>query len=284
MKPQATLRRALSDRNLLGGVLGGDSWRAWRVLLIAAMGEPLTDDERTLFTELTGRAQEPLQRVEEFIGVIGRRGGKSRAIAVLATYIAALCEHSDALVPGETGLVLAIAPDQRQALIVLEYIAAAFAATPMLSQLVASRTVDTITLTNGVSIEVRSASFRRLRGPSYLAVICDEAAFWYSEETAYADIEILNAVRPGLATTNGLLAIISSPYARRGVVWETWHHHYGPPGDPLILVAHGASRTFNPSLPQSVVDRALDRDPASAEYLAEFRADIESQIVAVICM
>jgi hypothetical protein len=55
MKPQATLRRALSDRNLLGGVLAGDSWRAWRVLLIAAMGEPLTEDERTLFAELIVR-------------------------------------------------------------------------------------------------------------------------------------------------------------------------------------------------------------------------------------
>jgi hypothetical protein len=66
---------------------------------------------------------------------------------------------------------------------VLEYIAAAFAATPILSQLVASRTADTLTLTNSVSIEVRSASFR-LRGPTYLAVICDEAAFWHSDESA----------------------------------------------------------------------------------------------------
>ena len=49
-------------------------------------------------------------------------------------------------------------------------------------------------------------------------------------------------------------------------------------GDPLILVAQGASRVFNPSLPQRVVDRALARDPvaASAEYLAEFRSDVEA--------
>jgi phage terminase large subunit-like protein len=143
-----------------------------------------------------------LQRVEEFVGIIGRRGGKSRAVAVLATYIAALCTHTDTLVPGETGLVLIIAPDQRQALIVLEYIAAAFAATPILSQLVACRTADTLTLTNGVSIEVRSASFRRLRGPTYLAVICDEAAFWHSDESANPDVEILLSVldwRPRMA-------------------------------------------------------------------------------------
>jgi hypothetical protein len=46
------------------------------------------------------------------------------------------------------------------------------------------------------------------------------------------------------------------------------------------LVVQGASRTFNPSLPQSVVDRAYERDPASAaaEFGAEFRRDIESFI------
>jgi hypothetical protein len=96
-------------------------------VLIAAMGEPLDDSERTTFTQLTGRQQEPLQRVEEFVGVIGRRGGKSRAISVLATYIAALCDHP-ALVRGERGIVLVIAPDVRQARIILDYIEANFTA------------------------------------------------------------------------------------------------------------------------------------------------------------
>jgi hypothetical protein len=43
-------------------------------------------------------------------------------------------------------------------------------------------------------------------------------------------------------------------------------------------VAQGASRDFNPSLPQSVVDRALERDAqaAAAEYLGEFRGDIQA--------
>ena len=50
MKPTVTMRKALADKKLLGNVLAGDSWRAWRVLMIAAMGEPLTDDERETFT------------------------------------------------------------------------------------------------------------------------------------------------------------------------------------------------------------------------------------------
>src|SRR3954453_17413034 len=132
--------------------------------------------------------------------------------------------------------------------------------------------------TTVAKLEVRPASFRRLRGPTYVAVIADELAFWYVD-AAYAnpDVEILNAVEPGLATTGGPLILASSPHARRGVLWEMFRRHHGAGGDPLILVAHGASRTFNPSLPQRVIDRALEKDRAraSAEYLAEFRTDIE---------
>jgi hypothetical protein len=277
MKPTVSMREALSDPALIGGVLAGDSWQAWRVLLIGAMGEQLTDAERQLFKKLTGREREPLQRVEEFAAVVGRRGGKSRAMALLAAYIAGLCKHK--LVRGERGILLCVAPDQRQASIVLGYAEAAFEQSPILKQLIASRTSDTLTLTNGVNIEVRAASFRRLRGPTYVGVIADEAAFWYSDEfSANTDAEILGAIRPGLSTTGGMVVIASSPYARRGILWNTHKRHYGPDGDPLILVAQGTSREFNPSLPQSVVDRALERDraAASAEYLAEFRSDIES--------
>jgi hypothetical protein len=277
MKPRTSLRAALNDPALLGKALPGDSWKAWRIILIAAMGEELTDDERPIFTALTGREREPLERVEEFCAVIGRRGGKSRSMATLAAYIGGLCSHR--LVPGETGVVLLIAPDQRQAKIALDYCTAIFEQSPILKQLIANRTVDALELTNGISIEVRSANFRRLRGPTYIAAICDEAAFWFSDEwSTNTDAEIINAVRPGLSTTGGPLIIASSPYAKRGVIWEAHRKHFGRNGDPRILVAQGTSRDFNPSLPQSVVDRALERDraAASAEYLAQFRSDIES--------
>jgi len=277
MKPRTSLRAALEDPALLGNILAGDSWAAWRIILIAAMGEELTEEERAIFTKLTGREREPGQRIEEFAAVVGRRGGKSRSMATFAAYIGGLCKHN--LVPGEQGIVLLIAPDQKQAKVTLDYCAAAFEQSPILRQLVINRTQDALELENGITIEVRSASFRRLRGPTYIAVIADEAAFWYSDEfSANTDSEILNAVRPGLATTSGPLIIASSPYARRGVLWETHRRHYGPNGDKLILVAQGTSRDFNPSLPQSVVDRALERDraAASAEYLAQFRTDIES--------
>ena len=74
MIPRVPLREALSDPNLLGSAIAGDSWRSWRTLLIAAMGEELREDEREIFRQLTGREREPPQRVDEFAVVIGRRG------------------------------------------------------------------------------------------------------------------------------------------------------------------------------------------------------------------
>jgi hypothetical protein len=72
------------------------------------------------------------------------------------------------LVRGETGVVLLIAPDQRQAKIALDYCRAALEQSPILKQLIESRSTDALQLTNGICIEVRAASFRRLRGPTYV--------------------------------------------------------------------------------------------------------------------
>src|SRR6516162_3388184 len=115
MTPFVTMRQALCDRNLLGKALGGDSWLAWRVLLIAAMGEVLTDEERAIFAKLTGREREPCERVAELWCVIGRRGGKSRAVAALLVYLATMVDYCAKLASGERGLVLCLARTQEQA-------------------------------------------------------------------------------------------------------------------------------------------------------------------------
>ena len=281
MRPTVTMRRALSDPQLLGCVLPGDSWAAWRTMLIAIMGEPLTDEEAVLFRRLTGGREPPTEPVHEGVFVIGRRGGKDRAASVLSTYLAALCDWSGTLVTGERGVVVCIGPDQRQAKITRDYVEGVFDQSPLLSHVVQNKTADTIDLDNGTSIEVRAASFRRLRGVTAIAVIATEAAFWHSEEASTnTDAEILNAVRPALATTGGPLILISSPYAKQGELYEAHRRNYGPDGDPLILVAQGASRVFNTTLSEKFVQRALERDPeaARAEYLGEFRDDISAFI------
>ena len=117
--------------------------------------------------------------------------------------------------------MLIIAPDQRQAKITLDYVAGYLDASPVLRQVVKRQTTDSLELDDRVVIEVRASSFRRLRGLTCAAIICDEAAYWLPDDTsANPDTEILTACRPMLATTGGPLIVISSPYGRRGELWE----------------------------------------------------------------
>jgi hypothetical protein len=149
LKPQISLRDALADRNLLGCALAGPTWAAWRTVLIASMGEPLTDAERVLYRELSGREREPLERVEELWGVVGRRGGKSSAVAVLICYLAVFFQYRSVLSAGEVPTALCIAPDQRQAKVILGYCEGVLRSAPMLEKLITNVTADTIELSNG---------------------------------------------------------------------------------------------------------------------------------------
>src|ERR1035437_4686603 len=248
MKPTVTLRDALNDPQLLGNALQGDSFFPWRVLLIAAMGEPLiSDDERAIFKKFTGREREPLQRVSELAIVGGRRSGKTRALATLSAYISGLCDWRDVLVPGETGVLLCLAQDQRVAKQLLGYCEADFDASPILSQLVVGRTADAIELKHNIRIEVRPASMKKLRGPTYVGILLDELAFFYVEEHfANPDSEIIAAVTPGLLTTRGMTIMASSPYAKKGVLWDVFKKHFGPDGAASVLVAKGSTRDSNP--------------------------------------
>jgi hypothetical protein len=149
----------------------------------------------------------------------------------------------------------------------------------MLSRLVANDTAESIELTNHVVIEVHTASFRSVRGYSLLAVLCDEIAFWRSDESTNPDTEIISAVRPGLATIpTSLLLCISSPYARRGALFNAYSKHFGK--DSSVLVWQADSKSMNPSLSDDVIAQAYEDDEASAsaEYGAQFRRDIETYI------
>ena len=74
-----------------------------------------------------------------------------------------------------------------------------------------------------------------------------------------------------------MLLCASSPYAKRGALFDAHRKHFGKDGDS-VLVWHAPTRAINPFIPQRVMDEALERNStsAAAEYGAEFRSDIES--------
>jgi hypothetical protein len=270
------LRAAFDDPLLLQPLMGGPSREAMRALLLASQGEELTDAEREHWRALTLRDREPLERVEETHIIGGRRSGKSSGVSALAIYAATLVDYSDLLTIGERPVVLVIAENQRQARIVLRYIEGGLANSPVFSKLVVGRTASSITLDNGVAIEVHAADFRAIRGISLAMVIVDEIAFLRNENSANPDYEIVDAIRPGLATLRGQLFTIGSPYAKRGVQYDVFVKHHGPAGDPSVIVAKGSTRQFNETVPQKIIDRAYARDSVSAdsEWGGNFRNDI----------
>jgi hypothetical protein len=120
----------------------------------------------------SGRARRFRDLCADLARDFGGEAALSSSDKALVKQAAGLCDHH-VLVDGEQGVLLCIAPDQRQASITLDYATAAFEASSIMSELIANRTADALELTNGVTIEVRSASFRCLRGPTYIGVIAD---------------------------------------------------------------------------------------------------------------
>ena len=271
------MRQAMTDPALFGPIFGGDSFAAWRALLSGFTGLELDAAELEAFKTLTGRQSAPDSAFAELWLAIGRRGGKSHAAAFLAVYLAAFHDYRAKLAPGEVATVMVIAADRKQARAVMRYTSGMMNENPMLRRMILRENSEQIELNNRTVIEITTASHRSVRGYSLAAVIADELAFWHVEG-ASPDREIIAAIRPALATLNGRLIALSSPYAKRGVLWDTFKRAFGDDGETRVLVARAPSRVMNPLLPQRVVDDAMRDDPeaARAEYLAEFRSDIAS--------
>ncbi|MDT0581436.1 hypothetical protein [Brumicola blandensis] len=263
----------MEDQEILGTQFTSETWNNWKALLAGFYG--LKTDNKT-FRKLTNR-KPPKTPCDELWMVIGRRGGKSQMAALLAVYEAIFNTHKDKLSKGELATIMVVASDRKQARSVMRYIQGLLLENPMLRSMVINESSDSIELNNKCIIEIMTANHRGIRGYTVGAVILDEIAFFYSDG-ANPDREIISAVRPSLATLNGKLIALSSPYARKGVLWNNFKRYFGE--DTNVLVAKAPSLIMNPSLPTSVVEQALkeDKASASAEYLAEFRGDIESYI------
>ena len=160
-----TMRQALTDPRLLGGVMPGDSWVPHRVLAIAAMGEELSNEERMIYKQFTGRDREPGQRVKEFATIGGRGSGKTVLNGAMVSYASSCVDYSGKLRPGEPGIYLCLAQTQQVAKQLLEFVETNLLGSEILKQRFVQRTAELVELTNNIRVEVRSASGRKLRGP-----------------------------------------------------------------------------------------------------------------------
>jgi hypothetical protein len=165
--------------------------------------------------------------------VVGRRAGKSFGMALVACYLACFKDWRRYLSPGERAIVLLVAADREQAKILHRY-CQGILSPPLLESHVLNVTASEIELRGGVTIEVVTRSYRTVRGRSVCVAVLDELAFWRDDDSANPDSEVLNAVRASMATFGSDAMVIagSSPYARRGVLWDAFRRWFGKDDAP----------------------------------------------------
>lgn len=262
--------------------LVGQTWHAWTAFLACLFRLALDAEQLAIFQRHTEREQPPvLHAIREAWMSVGRRGGKSMVAAVVALFKAITFDASR-LARGETGVVMLLAADRRQARTVLNYLKG-LCSLPEFKDYVFRVLADRIEFKTGVNVEVHTASYRTTRGYTLVGIICDEIAFWRTDDgSANPDSEVLAALRPGMATVkDALLLCLSSPYAAKGELWKAIEKYFGR-DDPRVLCWNADTCSMNPTVPADEIERSFEDDPISAasEYgrdgRVQFRRDVEA--------
>jgi hypothetical protein len=271
------LHRFMTTPELAGAEFGAPSWATWRVIarLIDGDAHLLGAGEQALALQLTGRTVLPTAPPREVYVGAGRRSGKSRFGALVATWLAA--GEYPQLAAGETAVVAHIAPDKKQAAIDLDYARGIVGQSALLRAELAGATQDTLTFRHRTQLEVATASYRTVRGRTQAGAVVDESAFLRADDSALPDVELVRALRPSLLTLNGLLVVLSSPHRKLGLLYNAHRRYFGNDAATRGLYIQATSRQLNPSLDEEAVAEAMEDDPAAAqsEFLGLFRADLQ---------
>lgn len=214
--------------------------------------------------------------MKECYFIADRPGGKDSIASLICAYSAALFDKQHMLRPGEKSVVLCLAVDRSQSQIILGYIKSFFSTIPAPKGLVRKEVQDGLELSNWCDIVVATSSFKSIRGRSVLLAVMDELAFWSDENTSNPDTEEYNALLPGTVTIDGMVVAISTPHARRGLLYRKWVQHFGK-NSPRVVCIQSETRLLNPTIDQRVIDEAMEEDHAVAmsEWGAQFRSDLE---------
>jgi hypothetical protein len=268
-----SLYEAMLDPDLFGHTFAGPTFTNWRTVAKVLDGLPLDASELEFYRTITGRSVAPSKPTLEAYLIKPRRAGGTLFAAAVALH-AALEDYRAKLGPGEHATVALIASDRRQARQALNYVKGLIADSAMIAAEMVGETAESITFAHRVVLEVHTTSFRSTRGYSYAAVILDELAYFRDDLSANPDIELVRAVRPGLANLGGRLLGLSSPHAKRGHLFEMFRQYYGQPSEVLVLKADHTQ--LNPTLDPKIIERAMPEDPEAArsEWFGEFRSDV----------
>lgn len=280
---------SLEDPKLLGPWFGkprdgsADTWSGWKTIVKGTFALGMNDQEKETFLELSGRTEVPKEPCSELTIVAGRRSGKTRFLAALTTIMSLVVDYSPYQSLGETFRVMLLSYTSDQAKFAFGYIRSFIENVPVFWKYVdvntkgqPAITEHTVKLIPNIEVTVQAASFRSIRGPTVPVAINDEIAYWRVEGSANPDSEIIEALRPSMATVpNSFLMKCSSPFERKGLLWKEYKTHFGADQSDTIVV-QAPSWKLNPTLPDSFFTKEYQRDPEffQTEYAAQFRSGV----------
>ena len=212
-------------------------------------------DDPVLFTEVVlglkpFHYQEKLLRdaSKRIVACMGRQTGKTTTIAIKAVHFA-FCNKDVT--------VLITAPSRRQSIIMFSKIAS-FIFRTVLRKSVVRATQTTIQLSNGSEIIALPCSEHLLRGFTAHMVIVDEVSY-------IPEQVVTNILYPMLATTNGSLILLSTP-------WGKDHFFYRAFVDPDFSV-HRVKSCECPLISEKFLEKQrefMTTETYRMEYEAEF--------------
>jgi hypothetical protein len=245
-----------------------------RALLKASYGIKLEPDELECFQTCTGRQLDPQINFGTVVVIVGARGGKdSRFVGPSALYESTFGGHKVA--KGEDAVIALYAQDRDAANVTFQYISDYVSESPVLSKrLVGMPLRRSLKLEGGFTIRTFPASRTAGRAYSFPLVCLNESAFFRFEGSANADVEILTSVRRGMLNfPRRKLLIVSTPYAKAGILFDHFTKFYGRDDSRDVLVWKAPSAYMNPSISVERLEeerRTMDPSHFAREFLAEF--------------
>lgn len=171
----------------------GPDWAAWRAFVKTLFGIPLDPRDQDVVRLCTGL--EPVQAAhphrEAFLP-IGRRGGKSRTLAMIAIYLAVCFDWTPHLAPGQFGYVSVLSDSKAHAGEIMNYVKGALGH-PRLLPIADRDLAETVELKGRIRIQVVTASIKAVRARTVIAGLCVAKGTLIETENGQRPIETVRA-------------------------------------------------------------------------------------------
>lgn len=213
---------------------------------------------------------------------LGRRSGKGRMAAVVATYEATVnaALHLAVVEPGEQVAIVVVARSQKQARIVHRFIRS-FIRRAVPGQEIVRDTVDEVELASGIVVMTLPCDAASVRGPAVAVVILDEAAWFAGRDGSPLDPkEVWAALVPATAQfPERRVLVLSTPRFASGWFYDLCERAAAGATSGLRHW-HASTSEVNPTIPADFFAAERDADPVL--FAREYDALFEASITAVL--